>query len=74
MRHPIPTGIFKPRPTSIEKKTDATTRAAQQIIDDEKLAREAKTERLRLARLARAQAIITPPSPKAQPIKRRTRG
>lgn len=51
MRNPIPTGVFKPNPTSGEKKGDATTRAAQQIIDAETTAREAKTERLRLARL-----------------------
>lgn len=50
MRHPIPAGIFKPNPTSGEK-SDATTRVAQQILDGEKAAREAKTKRLRLARL-----------------------
>ncbi|MUT27323.1 hypothetical protein A9K71_23470 [Mesorhizobium sp. WSM3873] len=53
MRHPeIPQGIFKPKPTAIETKQDATTRAARQIFDGEDAAREQKTERLGLARLA----------------------
>ncbi|RWG59458.1 MAG: hypothetical protein EOQ64_04970 [Mesorhizobium sp.] len=56
MRHPeIPQGIFKPKPTAIETKQDATTRAARQIVNGEAAAREQKTERLRLARLARQQ-------------------
>jgi hypothetical protein len=53
MRQPVPTGVFKPNPTSGENKNDATTRAAQQIIDGEKAARDIKTERLRQARLER---------------------
>ena len=54
MRRPeMPQGIFKPKPTAIETKQDATTRAARQIIDGEAAVREHKTERLRPARLAR---------------------
>ena len=50
MRHPeMPQGIFKPKPTTIETKQDATSRAARQIIDGEAAVREQKTERLRLA-------------------------
>lgn len=53
MRHPeIPQGIFKPKPTASETKQDATTRAARQITNGEAAARDQKTERLRLARLA----------------------
>lgn len=40
---------FKP---TIQQKGDATTRAVQAILDDEKRASDAKTERLRAARLA----------------------
>jgi len=66
MRHPeIPQGLFKPKPTAIETKQDATTRAARQIIDGEAAVREQKTERLRLARLAsEATNANTPPAQK----------
>ena len=74
MRHQIPDGVFKPSPTSGEKKSEVTARAAQQILDNERSARAAKTERLRLARLAKEQAepVITPVKPKARPSKRKT--
>ncbi len=69
MRHPVPAGTFKPNPTTGEKKSDATTRAAQQIINGEKSARDAKTERLRLARLAHEDS-----QPVAKPaVKRRAK-
>jgi hypothetical protein len=55
MRHKVPTGVFKPKPTITEKKSYVTTRAAQEIIDNETSAREEKTRRLRLARLAKEQ-------------------
>jgi hypothetical protein len=66
MRHlEMPQGIFKPKPTAIETKQDATTKAARQIIDGEAAAREKKTERLRLARLANeATNTNTPPTQK----------
>jgi hypothetical protein len=61
----MPQGIFKPKPTAIGTKQDATTRAARQIIDGEAALREQKTERLRLARLAsEATNTNTPPRPK----------
>ena len=63
MTRDIPEGIFKPKPTGSEKKSDATTRAAQQIMDAERQHREAKTERLRLARLAREEAETGQPAP-----------
>ncbi|MGN6772845.1 MAG: hypothetical protein ACTHJQ_23805 [Rhizobiaceae bacterium] len=53
MRHQVPTDVFKPKPTASEKKGDVTTRAAQAIMHEEASARDAKTERLRAARLAR---------------------
>jgi len=39
----LPEGVFKLKPTGSEKKSDATTRAAQQIMDAEKREPEAKT-------------------------------
>ncbi|WP_292295496.1 hypothetical protein, partial [Mesorhizobium sp.] len=70
VRHPeIPQGIFKPKPTAIETKQDATTRAARQIVNGEAAAREQKTERLRLARLASEATNISTPT-----AKKRTNG
>lgn len=61
----VPEGIFKPKPTSTEAKGDTTTRAARAIIQGEAAAREAKTEKLRQARLAKeAEEALVPPPPK----------
>jgi len=49
----IPEGVFKPAASRPEEKGDATTRAARDIMDGEAAARDAKTERLRTARLAK---------------------
>jgi hypothetical protein len=54
------TSIFKPKPSRMEAKGDATTRAAWQIIDAEAAAQAAKTARLRAARLAREAAKPAP--------------
>lgn len=48
--------VFQPKASRQEAKADATTRVAREIIDREVTAREAKTERLRAARLAREAA------------------
>ena len=53
--------LFATAPNKAEAKNDATTRFAKQIIDTEAKARQAKTERLRAARLAIA------PAPEAEP-------
>lgn len=73
MRHQIPDGVFKPIPTSGEKKSDTTARISQQIIDTEKSAREAKTRRLRMVREAKEQAepLITPVKARARSGKRK---
>jgi len=42
-----------PLPSRLETKSEATTKAAWQIIDAEASAKATKTERLRAARLAR---------------------
>lgn len=51
--------VFKLKPSRQETKADTTTRAAREIIDGEASAREAKTQRLRAARLA-IEAIDKP--------------
>jgi hypothetical protein len=51
---------FQPKPSRQETKADATTRAAWEIIDGEASAREAKTRRLRAARLAQEEAAAKP--------------
>lgn len=73
MRHQIPDGVFMPNPTSGEKKRDVTARAAQQIINTEKSAREAKTRRLRMVREAKEQAepLITPVKARVRSGKRK---
>lgn len=73
MRHPmVPQGTFKPKPTAIETKQDATTKIVRAMLDDEAAARDRKTERLRLARLAREAAEASKPAPpKKQAVKRK---
>jgi hypothetical protein len=58
--------IFKPAKSKHETKSDATTKAAWDIIDTEASRRAAKTERLRAARLAQEEAA--PPAP---PVKKK---
>lgn len=61
----VPQGMFKPKTTAIETKHEATNKVAREIIDNEAAARARKTERLRLARLARdatdVETVATPP-------------
>ncbi len=61
--------VFKLKPSRQETKADTTTRAAREIIDSEASAREAKTQRLRAARLA--IEAIDKPAPAAK--KKKTR-
>ena len=67
----IPDGVFKPKPTTREFKDDTTTSVARQIMEGERLAREAKTERLRLARLANAAAEPAVATPRLNPAGRK---
>jgi hypothetical protein len=72
MRNPaVPQGLFKPKPTAIETKQDATTKAARAIIDTEASARDRKTERLKLARLAQEEAEAEKPAPQKKPAAKR---
>ncbi|PSJ56657.1 hypothetical protein [Pseudaminobacter soli (ex Li et al. 2025)] len=65
--------VFKPKPTTREFRGDTTTSAARQITEGEKVAREAKTERLRLARLAKeaAEPPMTTRKPNPGSVKER---
>lgn len=66
----IPDGsVFKPLQTRTETRSDATARAAREIIDTEATARAAKTERLRAARLARDESVPNIPVPKKTRVK-----
>jgi hypothetical protein len=69
--HPIPEGIFKPKLTAIETRHDATTRTARTLIDEETIVRERKTERLRLARLAREATNAIGPAVQKRAAKRK---
>jgi len=52
----IPDGVFKPKLSTGERKSDVTTTVAMQITESERAARESKTARLRLERLAYEEA------------------
>lgn len=59
-----PSKTFAPNKSKHETKSDATTKAAWDIIDTEASRRAAKTERLRAARLAQEES--QPPAPPAK--------
>lgn len=55
--------LFKPKPSRAETKADITDHAARTIIEAEAERREAKTARLRQARLkAEAKVAASPPA------------
>ncbi len=60
--------LFKPNRSKAETKADITDRTARGIMDSEAAKREAKTERLRAARLAAEEAA---PAPVAAPTRRK---
>jgi len=62
--------VFQPKPSKQEAKADATTRLVRAIIDNEASAREAKTERLRAARLAH-EATAKPVAETAKKVRRK---
>ena len=47
---------IEPRPTKAETRNDLATRVAKGIVEKETAVRNAKTERLRKARIARDEA------------------
>ena len=62
--------LFKPTPQRSENKADVTTRAARSILIAETAIREAKTERLRKARLAH-ETTEPPVAPKKRAAAKR---
>lgn len=44
---------YRPKPSKQEAKSEVTTRVAREIVDGEAAKREAKTERLKAARIAK---------------------
>ena len=61
--------VFQPKSSKQEAKADTTTRIAREIIDGEASAREAKTERLRAARLAKE--VAAQPAPETRKTRRK---
>ena len=61
VKHKTAHAAFKATPSRTESRQDATTRAALAIIASESAATDAKTDRLRAARLAHEAA--NPPEP-----------
>lgn len=66
MAKQVETGMFKSKATGGEPKPDLTTAAVRAIVRNEASAREAKTARLRAARLA---LPAEPLKPKRNPTK-----
>ncbi|BCH26446.1 hypothetical protein [Mesorhizobium sp. L-8-3] len=64
-------GLFKPNPSKAETKADITNHAARAITGDEAARREAKTARLRQARLEREAQLASAVSP-AEPPRAKT--
>ena len=58
--------LFKPKPSKAESKADITNNAARAIIGAEAERRDAKTARLRQARLENEATPATAPSPAKQ--------
>ncbi|SHO67682.1 hypothetical protein SAMN02745172_04363 [Pseudoxanthobacter soli DSM 19599] len=64
--------VFKPKLSQTESKADAVSRIARSMIEQEASLRQAKTARLREARLAKeaADAAATAPKPARKSAKR----
>ena len=71
MRKPLDTGVFKPRPSQAETKSDATTRVVREILDIEETKRAEKTARLRAARKAKEEAEEAKPKPEKSVARRK---
>lgn len=55
--------LFKPKPSKGESKAEITDHAARAIIDDEAARREAKTAKLRQARMEYEKQLAATPIP-----------
>ena len=58
--------VFTPKPTRQETKADVTSRVARDIMDKETAARDAKSERLRAARLSQEAVSALQPKTTAK--------
>lgn len=58
--------LFKPNLTKTESKAETVARVARSLINQETVRRDAKTARLREARLARDAALPLPPAKPAR--------
>ena len=56
-------GLFKAKPSKAESKADVTNHTARAIIGDEVSRREAKTAKLRQARLDKEAELASQPPP-----------
>ncbi|GAA0537895.1 topoisomerase IA-like protein [Rhizomicrobium palustre] len=71
MKQPDDFGVFKPTLSRGETKAEMTDRTVKEFLDKEAAATEAKTARLRAARLAlEAERAANPPPPEAKPAKK----
>lgn len=70
MDESIINSVFQPKSSKQEAKADTTTRIAREILDAEAAKREAKTEKLRQARLLREAAEAEDAPKRAKPAKR----
>lgn len=67
--------FIKPKRTSPDSKAETTTRIAREMLDAEATRREAKTARLRAARLAmeaKAASETPEPAPKKKVFRKKT--
>jgi hypothetical protein len=65
MAEPTRDNLFKPNQTKAESKADAVSRIARSMIDEEIAKRDAKTARLKEARLALEAAASPAKLPKS---------
>lgn len=71
MNHDAVNAVFRPALTKMETKADISARVARQIIDTEVAKRNAKTERLKAARLEMEAIAAGKPEENAVPQKKR---
>lgn len=75
MTDPTRDALFKPNLTKTESKAEAVSRIAKTLIEQEIEKRDAKTARLKEARLARDAAVPSPQEakPRTRPTVRKAR-
>ncbi|MDQ0510705.1 hypothetical protein [Ancylobacter amanitiformis] len=74
MAKKIENNPFKPRPTPSETKADSISRVAMGMVEQETVRRDAKTARLREARLAKEASDATAERAAPSPTRGKARG